>query len=119
MTYSCSLRTLVWLIMPTTVPHMNLVVLLMTLFSNCKMIHYAFWSDESNYLKPNPDKWHLLLSDEGDNNFIKIGTDVISNSTDEKILGVYFDNKLNFNKIMQKSESKIACPGKSVKPHEY
>ena len=52
---------------------------------------------ESNYLKPNPDKWRLLLSDKGDNNFIKIGTDVISNSTDEKILGVYFDNKLNFN----------------------
>ena len=47
---------------------------------------------ESNYLKPNPDKWHLLLIDKGDNNFIKIGTDVISNSMDQKILGVYFDN---------------------------
>ena len=57
---------------------------------------------ESNYLKPNPDKWHLLLSDKGDNNFIKIGTDVISNSTDEEILGVYFDNKLKFNTHLMK-----------------
>ena len=66
---------------------------------------------ESNYLKPNPDKWHLLLSDKGDNNFIKIVTDVISNSTDEKILGVYFDNKLNFNthliKLCKKASQKL------------
>ena len=52
---------------------------------------------ESNYLEPNPDKWHLLLSDKGDDYFIKIGTEYIFNNTDEKILGIYFDNKLNFN----------------------
>ena len=56
---------------------------------------------ESNYLKPNPDKWHLLLSDKGDNHFIKFGTEIIVNNTEEKILGVYFDNKLNFNTISQ------------------
>ena len=38
---------------------------------------------ESNYLKPNPDKWHLLLSDKGDNHFIKIGTEIIVNNTEE------------------------------------
>ena len=57
---------------------------------------------ESNYLKPNPDKWHLLLSDKGDNYSILIGTEVILNSMDEKILGVYFDNKLNFNTHLTK-----------------
>ena len=66
---------------------------------------------ESNYLKPNPDKWHLLLSGQGDNYFIKIGTEIISNSTEEKILGVYFDNKLNFNthltKLCKKASQKL------------
>ena len=66
---------------------------------------------ESNYLKPNPDKWHLLLSDKGDNDFIKIGTEIIVNNTEEKILGVYFDNKLNFNthltKLCKKASQKL------------
>ena len=66
---------------------------------------------ESNYLKPNPDKWHLLLSDKREDIFIQIGTDEISNSMDEKILGVYFDNKLNFNihlkKICKKASQKL------------
>ena len=56
------------------------------------------WYD-SNYLKPNPDKWHLLLSDKGADYSIKIGTDDILISTNEKILGVYFDNKLNLISI--------------------
>ena len=33
----------------------------------------------------------------GDDYITKIGTEEISNSTEEKISGVYFDNKLNFN----------------------
>ena len=64
-----------------------------------------------NFLCISPDKWHLLLSDKGDNSFIKIVTDVISNSMDEKILGVYFDNKLNFNthliKLCKKASQKL------------
>ena len=66
---------------------------------------------ESNYLKPNPDKWHLLLSEMGDDFIIKIGSEEISNSTEEKILGVYFDNKLNFNthikKLCKKASQKL------------
>ena len=50
----------------------------------------------SNYLKPNPDKWHLLLSDVNNELNIKISNEFISNSSYEKILGVHFDNKLNF-----------------------
>ena len=97
--------------MQTTVPPMNLVALL-TMFlklqndSLCLLEWY-----ESNYLKPNPDKLHLLLSDKGDNYSILIGTEVILNSMDEKILGVYFDNKLNFNthltKLCKKASQKL------------
>ena len=47
----------------------------------------------------------------GDNYSILIGTEVISNSMDEKILGVYFDNKLNFNtyltKLCKKASQKL------------
>ena len=49
-----------------------------------------------NYLKPNPDKWHLLLSDMGEDITISIEGKAISNSANEKTLGVYFDNNLNF-----------------------
>ena len=38
----------------------------------------------------------------GDDFIIKIGTEEISNSTEEKILGVYFDNKPNFNTHIKK-----------------
>ena len=69
---------------------------------------------ESNYLKPNPDKWHLLLSDKDDNYSINIGNDLISNSTDEKILGIYFDNKLNFNTHLMK-----LCKKASKKLHAF
>ena len=48
----------------------------------------------SNYLKPNSDKWHLLLSYAGNDVRISIDDKEISNSSYEKILGGYFDNKL-------------------------
>ena len=63
-----------------------------------------------NYLKPNPDKWHLLLSEKGADHSVRIDTKYILNSENEKILGVYFDNSLNFNfhvnKLCKKSEPK-------------
>ena len=66
---------------------------------------------ESNYLKPNPDKWHLFLSEKGVDYFIKMGNEYIYNSTDEKILDVYFENKLYFNtqlkKLCKKASQKI------------
>ena len=65
---------------------------------------------ECNYLKPNHDKWHLLLSVPGDEMTINIGNECISNSTNEKILGVIFD-KLNFNthvsKLCKKAGQKL------------
>ena len=51
----------------------------------------------SNYLKPNPDKLHLLLNESDNDLSIEISNERISNSSCEKILGVNFVNKLNFN----------------------
>ena len=66
---------------------------------------------EMNYLKPNPDKWHLLLSEIGNNLNITIGDECISNSSYEKILGIHFDNKLNFKthvtKLCKKASQKL------------
>ena len=65
----------------------------------------------SNYLKPNSDKWHLLLSYAGNNVMVSIDDKEVSNSSYEKILGVYFDNKLNFkthiNKLCKKASQKL------------
>ena len=41
------------------------------------------WYD-NNYLKPNPDKWHLVLIDTNDNVVISIANDRIANSSYEK-----------------------------------
>ena len=57
---------------------------------------------EMNYLKPNPDKWHLIVSEMGKDITISIDDNVIANSDDNKILGVNFDNKLNFKKHITK-----------------
>ena len=65
----------------------------------------------NNYLKPNPDKWHLLLSKVGNDQFITIENKKIMNSSEKKLLGVYFDNKLNFNyhlrKLCKKASQKL------------
>ena len=57
---------------------------------------------QNNYLKPNPDKWHLLLSQKRGDISIKIGNQSIYNSESEKLLGVYFDNDLRFNTHVSK-----------------
>ena len=76
-----------------------------------------------NRLKPNPGKWHLLLSDKSTDHVIKIGNKDISNSKEEKILGVYFDNKLNFNthlkKICKKASQKLHALCKNFESYEH
>ena len=68
------------------------------------------WYD-SNYLQPNPDKWHFVLSDTNENAVISIANDRIANISYEKILGINFDNKLNFNthvtKLCEKAGQKV------------
>ena len=64
-----------------------------------------------NYLQPNPDKCYILLSDKDINHVIKIDNEEILSSTEEKILGIHFDNKLNFNnhvkKLCKKASQKL------------
>ena len=66
---------------------------------------------KNNYLKPNPHKWHLLLTEIGDELCVKIGQQFIFNSANEKVLGVFFDNRLNFachlNKLCKKAGQKL------------
>ena len=66
-------------------------------------------------MKPNPEKWHLLLSETSDTRSLKIGHQLISNSETEKILGVTFDNKLSFkcyvDKICKKASQKLSERG--------
>ena len=52
---------------------------------------------EINYLKPNPDKWYLLLSDQSTDLNMKVSNQIIFNSSCKKILGIHFDNKLKFD----------------------
>ena len=47
---------------------------------------------ELNRLKPNADKYHLLLSSHDMNLELTINTDKVRNSNEEKLLGVTFDN---------------------------
>ena len=51
----------------------------------------------NNIMKANPDKFHLLLSIPDDNLLVNVDQYEIHNSTNEKLLGVTFDNKLTFN----------------------
>ena len=66
---------------------------------------------QSNFLKPNSDKWHLLLSENRDDITINIGNESIHNSENEKLLGLYFDNELNFKthvtKLCKKAGQKL------------
>ena len=63
---------------------------------------------ENNDLKANPDKWHLLLNQHGENLTMKIGNETVVNSNHEKLLGVIFDNKLQFDLHVTKLCSKAA-----------
>ena len=45
----------------------------------------------NNGLKTNPDKFHLHLTDNNEEHFIKVANFTICNSTHEKLLGIIFD----------------------------
>ena len=67
---------------------------------------------ETNKLKANPDKFHLLLSDRSSDRSITIGQYNIQNSGCEKLLGVKIDSKLSF-----KEHVKTLCDTASNKLH--
>ena len=64
-----------------------------------------------NYLKSNPDKWHLILSGREPTLFANVGNKRIFNSNNEEVLGGYFNNKLNFEyhigKLCKKASQKL------------
>ena len=70
---------------------------------------------ENNGLKGNPDKCHLFLS-KNDNFEANINENRISNTRFEKLLGVTFDNQLNFNhhisKICKTASNKLLALAK-------
>ena len=52
---------------------------------------------KDNIIKPNPDKYHLLISNTKESFQIKIGNETVSISKYEKLLGVKVHHELNFN----------------------
>ena len=56
----------------------------------------------NNKLKANPDKFHLILSDNDPELSLTVDTFAITNSNSETLLGVTIDNKLNFNQHVSK-----------------
>ena len=49
----------------------------------------------NNSVKANPDKFHLILNDSDENNFIMVGNYAIKNSKFKKMLGIKIDNQLS------------------------
>jgi len=67
---------------------------------------------KNNGQKANPDKFHLLLSDTNDAYSVKIENYTIQNGKCEKLLGIKFDNKLNFDEHVS-----TICSNASQKLH--
>ena len=69
--------------------------------------HLALEWFESNYMKLNTDKCHLILAGcKHEHIWAKIGNDKIWESKQQRLLGVTLDNKLRFNEhILKKEES--------------
>ena len=53
---------------------------------------------KNNQLKANPDKFHLILSENDTSISIEIADFIIENQQSAKLLGIRIDNKLTFNK---------------------
>ena len=62
---------------------------------------------ETNYMKLNSDKCHLLVSGHHyEEMFVKIGNDIIWESKSVKLLGIIIDKELKFDKHVDKICSK-------------
>ena len=66
---------------------------------------------KANYLKSNEDKCQLLLNLNSTELFIKVGNEIIYNSTETKLLGVTMDSALKFDahisKLCKKANQKL------------
>ena len=61
-----------------------------------KIIDMLFGWFSDNFLKANPDKCHLPINTD-ENVSLKIKNKTITNSSNEKLLGVLFNNKFDFD----------------------
>ena len=65
----------------------------------------------NNIVKANPEKSHLLLSKKQNNLYAVINSHEITNSNSEILLGIAFDNELNFNEhvsnLCKKASNKL------------
>ena len=51
-----------------------------------------------NYMKVNTDKCHLIVTKSDANITINLGEEIITNTSEEKLLGILIDNNLKFDK---------------------
>ena len=82
-----------------------------------KNIDKIFHWFSDNFLKINPDKLHLLV-DNDENVALKIKNETITNSSKKKLLGILFNNKIEFNEhvssLCRKSSQKLNALGRVV-----
>ena len=52
---------------------------------------------QRNFMKANPDKFHVMLTDNDNNLTVKVDYYKVHNRGGEKLLGIFIDNKLSFN----------------------
>ena len=66
---------------------------------------------EHNWLKPNSDKYHLLLSNQDINLELTINNEMVKNTSEVKLLGITLDNKFSCTKhvenICRKASKKL------------
>ena len=70
-----------------------------------------------NFLKANPDKCHLLINTD-ENIALKIKNKAIANSSNEKLLGILFSNKFDFDEhvtlLCRKASQKLNALARAV-----
>ena len=75
---------------------------------------------ETNYMKLNTDKCHLLISgNKNEQMWVKLDRDIVWESSDVKLLGITLDNNLKFDKyvsnICSKANRKLSVFTRVVK----
>ena len=63
---------------------------------------------QDNYFKLNTDKCHFLVSNHGEDIFIKVEEALVQSSKSVKLLGVRIDNKLNFDEHVSNICKKVS-----------
>ena len=74
---------------------------------------------ENNFMKLNEDKCHFLVSGNiHEHLWIKVGSELIWESSEEKLLGMIIDKNLNFDthlrKLCKKASGKVSALARAV-----